>query len=261
MGSNYEKLKEEVKELAKEGECLYFSMLYECKQIDDIAKKKFEDDGIVFVSTNAKYQSWFTKASRVIEQIIPERHDEFINLYKGDPRRKEISPVNYSIYDYLTGVQASLRSSIIASRKDALPRMQTQWLLIAASAEKFDKAIFDIKEVLQADLFDSELDTAKELNKKGFIRAAGAVTGVVLEKHLAYVCKQHKFTIKKSHPTISDYYQLLKDNDIIDTPTWRFIQHLGDIRNVCDHGKEREPTKDDVIEFIAGVEKISKTVF
>ncbi|VTN11827.1 Uncharacterised protein [Raoultella terrigena] len=261
MSSNYEKLKNEVLALEKEGQDLYFSMLNECKRINDDEKKEFEENGISFVSVSSKYQSWYTKASRVIEQIIPERHNEFVNLYKTDPRRKELSAVNYSIFDYLTGVQASQGTTIIASRQDALPRMETQWLILSSATEKFDSSIFDIKEVLQADLFDTELDTAKELNKKGFIRAAGAVAGVVLEKHLAYVCKQHKFTIKKTRPTISDFYQLLKDNDVIDTPTWRFIQHLGDLRNLCDHGKEREPTKEDVIEFIVGVEKITKTVF
>ena len=53
----------------------------------------------------------------------------------------------------------------------------------------------------------------------------------------------------------------MKDNEIIDVPTWRFIQHLGDIRNVCDHKKESEPTSDNIDELIKGVEKISKTVY
>ena len=71
----------------------------------------------------------------------------------------------------------------------------------------------------------------------------------------------HGHKSRKKHPCISDYYQLLKENDIIDTPKWRFIQHLGDLRNLCDHKKDREPTKDDVIELVEGVEKVIKTVF
>jgi hypothetical protein len=121
--------------------------------------------------------------------------------------------------------------------------------------------LLDIKDIVQADIFDSALETAKELNKKGFIRAAGAVTGVVLEKHLAHVCSLHTLKSRKAHPSIAEFNQLLKDNDIIDTPAWRFIQHLGDIRNLCDHGKEREPTKEEVYELITGVDKITKTVF
>jgi len=47
----------------------------------------------------------------------------------------------------------------------------------------------------------------------------------------------------------------------IETPTWRFIQHLSDLRNLCDHNKDREPTKDEVNELIVGVTKITKTLF
>jgi hypothetical protein len=63
------------------------------------------------------------------------------------------------------------------------------------------------------------------------------------------------------HPTISDFNELLKGGDVIDLVMWRFIQHLGDIRNLCDHGKDREPTKDEVLELIDGVDKVIKTVF
>ncbi len=54
---------------------------------------------------------------------------------------------------------------------------------------------------------------------------------------------------------------MLKKDGIIDTPLWRQIQRLGDIRNLCDHNKEREPTREDVQELIDGVEKITKTLF
>jgi hypothetical protein len=44
-------------------------------------------------------------------------------------------------------------------------------------------------------------------------------------------------------------------------PQWRFIQHLGDIRNLCDHAKEREPTKEGIEDLVAGTEKVLKTIF
>ncbi len=49
-----------------------------------------------------------------------------------------------------------------------------------------------------ADLFDSELESAKELSKKGFLRAGGALAGVVLEKHLAQVMTNHGLKSKKN---------------------------------------------------------------
>ena len=64
--------------------------------------------------------------------------------------------------------------------------------------------------------------------KKGFLRGAGVIAGVILEKHLSLVCINHEITIRKKYPTISDFNDLLKKNSAIDVPNWRFIQRLGD---------------------------------
>ena len=61
-----------------------------------------------------------------------------------------------------------------------------------------------------ADLFDSELDAAEALAKKKFLRGAGAMAGVVLEKHLRQVCSNHSVKISKKAPTINDLNDLLK---------------------------------------------------
>jgi len=47
----------------------------------------------------------------------------------------------------------------------------------------------------------------------------------------------------------------------LDVANWRWIQRLGDIRNLCAHAKDREPTKDEVLELVNGVEKCIKTIF
>ncbi len=120
--------------------------------------------------------------------------------------------------------------------------------------------MFDIRQLVQADLFDSELDAAEELAKHKFTRAAGALAGVVLERHLGQVCENHKLKISKKNPTIGDLNDALK-NEVIDVPEWRSIQHLADIRNLCDHGRATEPTMEQVNELIQGVKKITKTLF
>ena len=106
-----------------------------------------------------------------------------------------------------------------------------------------------------------EIDAAAELAKKGFFRGAGAVAGVVLEGHLSQVCVKHNLKTRKKAPTINDFNQMLKDSSTIDTPMWRFIQHLGDLRNLCDHSKGREPTKEEVNDLISGVRRVIKTIF
>lgn len=121
--------------------------------------------------------------------------------------------------------------------------------------------MFDIRQLVQADLFDSELEAAKELSKHKFTRAAGALAGVVLERHLAEVCEKHNVKIVKKAPCISDLNNALKEASIIDIPQWRFVQHLGDIRNLCDHDKTSEPTPEQVDDLVAGVMKVTKTMF
>jgi len=85
--------------------------------------------------------------------------------------------------------------------------------------------------------------------------------GVVLEAHLQRVATNHSVSISKKDPTISDLNDPLKAASVYDTPTWRKIQHLADLRNLCDHKKSREPTETEVRDLIAGVASIVKTVF
>ena len=87
------------------------------------------------------------------------------------------------------------------------------------------------------------------------------MAGVVLERHLKEVCGSHNVTIRKSNPQISDLNDALKSAAVIDTPQWRSIQHLGDLRNLCAHDKESEPTADQTNDLLAGVSKLTKTIF
>lgn len=115
--------------------------------------------------------------------------------------------------------------------------------------------------MVRADLLDSELDAARELAKHKYTRAAGALAGVVLERHLGQVCGNHSIKIAKKTPSIADLNNALKEANVVDVPQWRFIQHLADIRNLCDHSKKVEPAQEQVNDLIAGVQKITKLLF
>jgi len=83
-----------------------------------------------------------------------------------------------------------------------------------------------------------------------------------LERHLKQVCINHDVKLpKKKHLTISDLNEALKQEDIIDTPDWRRIQLLADIRNKCDHDKDVEPSESEVLELIDGIKKVTQTLF
>lgn len=262
MQSNIDSMKNELKELRERGHNLYLAMIDDVRGLPDDFKKDLEKDGVKLPNFNRQYDSWYSEALVVIKQMLPDRVEDFIKQYKQE-KRKEIDFLTYGISDYLLGVRTTkgYQQDVVADKSSAVGKMEMQNTILAAVSKKFESKLFDIQEVLQSDIFDSELDAARELTKKGFVRGAGAISGVVLEKHLGHVCEIHNLKSRKKHPSISDFYQMLKENEIIDTPKWRFIQHLGDLRNLCDHPKDRDPTKEDVLELIEGVEKVIKTVF
>ncbi len=194
---------------------------------------------------------------------MPDRLADFVHYYEKPKPRKNINYESYRVEDFLQGLNITRgwQKEKLVGIDAAIPHFRQQQAILKAVSARFESSLFDIRQLVQADLFDSELVASQELLKKGFIRASGAVAGVVLEKHLSQVADNHNVSTRKKKPTITDFNDLLKQSDVLDTPSWRHIQRLGDIRNLCDHNKDREPTKEEVQELISGVEKFTKTLF
>lgn len=272
MPSNLDKLHDELRELIRQGDNLLNGMQYECHraevraQVEGLLSKDgkkaaaAEVDEILerFPNFKAQYQPWYSEAMAVVKQLLPDRLENFTGLYEKPKSRKNLSWGSYVISDYLQGLQA-YNGQVNPSA--AIPQMQQQVNILKACERRFQSSLFEIKQLVQADLFDSELDGAREMVKHKFHRAAGAIAGVVLEKHLVQVCSNHSIVLPKKHLSIGDLNDLLKKNSVIETPLWRGIQRLGDLRNLCDHHKGKEPTVDDVGELIDSVEKLIKTLF
>jgi hypothetical protein len=225
-------------------------------------EKEAEEHLAALPSFKDAYQSWYSESIAILKQLLPDRVADFIRLYEKPKGRKEISFENYRIEDALQGLRITRNGyEVIADFKSAMPQLKQQIAILKSLKGRFKSSLYDIRQLVQADLLDSELDAARELLKHKFLRAAGAVAGVVLEKHLLEVCINHNIKISKKHPTISDLNDALKGADVIETPQWRFHQHLADVRNLCDHNKKKEPTSDQVDDLIEGVSKVAKTVF
>lgn len=268
MQKNLEKYEEDLKKLQKEGKQLLYALYKEFNE-SGLRKAIGEDaDAVIETLPTFKlvYQSWYSESLALIKQLLPDRVQDFVRHYEKPKTRKDITFENYKIEDYLQGLTVTRSGgyrdgSTVVGPSAALPLFQQQISILDAVASRFESSLFDIVQLVQADVFDSEVASARELAKKGFLRASGAVSGVVLERHLAQVAKNHNISSRKKNPTISDFNDLLKSNDVLDTPNWRQIQRLGDIRNLCDHNKDRDPTKEEVEELVSGVEKFLKTLF
>ncbi|WP_017216272.1 hypothetical protein [Pseudoalteromonas sp. NJ631] len=238
------------------------------KELDDLIISKSDllnlakdtSDSIKF---GAKYQEWYSRAIKLVESLAPERLKEFSEYYLIDPKRKLTNASNYVIQDYVKGIGARTdhsRQPMWDVNNLISIRVMNQVHIIASLASRIDSVLQDVTGHLFAELQDKELEEAARLIKIS-PRAAGALSGVVLERHLQRTAENHQIKLRKKAPTISDLNDPLKQANVYGVPTWRKIQLLADIRNLCSHQKDEEPTKAQVAELIDGVNSIIKSVF
>ncbi|MBO9872468.1 MULTISPECIES: hypothetical protein [Xanthomonas] len=234
------------------------AVLKSCKNDKQAAKQHMD----ALPDFKDAYQSWYSESLVLLKQLLPDRLNDFTRLYEKPKGRKDIGFENYRIEDALQGLRITrYGDEVVADRRSAITHLDQQVAILKSIKSRFESSLYDIRQLVQADLLDSELDAARELLKHKFMRAAGAIAGVVLEKHLHEVCVAHNIKLMKKHPTIADLNDALKNAAVIETPQWRFHQHLGDIRNLCDHNKKAEPTADQVNDLVEGAAKVTKTVF
>jgi len=269
MQSNLDRYKKDFIALLKQGDDLFLAIQYECHQeeFDKQAQEKLGKKAAAEIikglpSFKGVYQRWYSESHAVLKQLLPDRLADFVRLYEKPKARKAITYENYMIEDYLQGLQVTRgwQEEKVVGPDAAISRFQQQLSILRSVEGRLSSSLFEIRQLVQADLFDSELDAALELVSKKFGRAAGAMAGVVLEKHLGQVCDSHSVPIAKKNPNISDLNDLLKAADVIEVAPWRFIQHLADLRNLCDHNKKSEPTQEQVNDLVAGVAKVIKTI-
>ena len=238
--------------------------LYETDKSQRGRDKYHEILNLLIKTMPGRYQEWYTESCALVKQMLPTRLGEFEALYSGLEGAHQIPIQQWLLAGGRAGHSFRLSTEYwnpYSGTVDVANEIQSQLGILRAVNRRFESSLFDLQQMLRADIFDSELEAATGLAKNGFTRAAGSLAGVVLEKHLGQVTANHSISIKKKNPTISDFNNALKDNGTQDTPSWRQIQRLGDIRNLCSHNKEREPTIEEVDDLIAGTEKFTKTLF
>ena len=180
---NLEKYKKDLKELIHIGKTLLYSIhqkhnpeLYKKNEWKEKLEKK-KIDMKKLPDFRREYENWYTESLAVVKRLIPGRENDFVELYKKSKNRKTITNENYRIKDYLVGLkifETGLRQlEPITPYEIVIQLFHNQFTILESAQKRFESSLFDIKRLLQADLFDSELDVAMELNKKGFIRAAG----------------------------------------------------------------------------------------
>lgn len=239
------------------GESEFYLQLVDALGNDEKKAKAHMKDVKPFASA---YQQWYSESLTLVKQLLPERLTDFIRLYEKPKTRKDITFENYKLEDACQGLRVTgPLGKVLADSSSARPLLAQQVAIVEAIKRRFESSLFEIKQTVQADLFDSELDSAQHLLKAGYTRAAGVIAGVVLEGHLKMVRDRHD--LGKNLKTITPIIEKLKSEGVIDLPQYRQLQYLGDIRNLCSHKNSDEPTPDQVLELISGTIKSVKNIF
>lgn len=258
-----EELKKQIQVLIHDGRKILYTCVYKTgyneipkESVEDV--KKFAKEVGDF---KEKFHTWYSRAYRIVELLLPERLEEFETLYRGQKNLKTLDALTAGMSHYLRGIVTTSYGEERNYLGTFVIGLQQQIHILNGVSENLSDTLFNLRSEIRDGLYRSEIETAEDLLKAKQMRAAGAVCGVVIESHLREVCATHKISFRKKNLAISDFNEELKKEKVVDTPTWRLITRCGDIRNMCVHAKDREPTKDEVEDLIRGTSKILSDVF
>lgn len=164
--------------------------------------------------------NWKVKVRNLLSKVCGEESQHFQQFEKNE------NVVGYSTsYD----IFKSLKAIFLAAKED------------------FEGGyLSSIRTLVQAEVFDSELEQANELLSSGYSTAAAVVAGVVLETALRELCDKEGISHGKLDKMNADLTKAGTYNKLVQ----KRITALADIRNSAAHGKPNEFTEQDVIDMI-----------
>lgn len=155
---------------------------------------------------------------------------------------------------HFNSYMAACRPGSFTSSYDLLLQMKAVFM---AAKEDFEGGYLNsVKNLVQAEVFDNELDQAKELLKAGYAAAAAVIAGVVLETTLRNMCRDNGIAFGKLDKMNAD----LTKQGLYNSLTQKRITALAGVRNSAAHGKSEEFNKDDVNSMINEVERFVASV-
>ena len=167
---NLEQYKDELELLLSKGSNLGIIIEYNYtgKAIEAELKNIWGDDFKRKISElpnfKYEYESWYSEAKSLVRQLLPDRLDDFIAHYEKPKARKALTSESYRISDLLTGLSVTAGEypkKVIVGEYAAIPHFNQQLAIVNAVKRRFESSLFDIKQIVQADVLDSELDAAK----------------------------------------------------------------------------------------------------
>ena len=176
MSTNLDSLRSDLDSLLITGLEMSQNIITRYKKSEKTSIDQEPDD--TDIQFEMQYQGWYSQAKAVIKQLLPDRLSEFEHLYMRDLPKGALDYKNFTIQLRLKGSRAATDAFSHEKSFNDLGCVsmffQNQISILQAAKTRFTSRLYDIRQIVQADLFDSELDAARELVKKGFLRGGGA---------------------------------------------------------------------------------------
>ena len=133
-------------------------------------------------------------------------------------------------------------------------------VLEAAKKDYEDGYFFDMKHLIEAEVFDDFLEQAEYLLKSKYYQPAVVIAGCVLEDGLRKLCKENNINLPEK-PKIYKMNADLTKIGIFTKLTQKKITYLADLRNNAAHGTENNFNEEDVKNMINDVRRILEEKF
>ncbi|NMZ27576.1 DUF4145 domain-containing protein [Pseudomonas protegens] len=194
-------------------------------------------------------QSSITKAIDGYNGGIYEKLDPEALLNWGTKVKSLLTRMGAEAASHLHEFTAAQSAKGMATVADRMKRMRAVFL---AAKEDFEGGyLMSFRNLVQAEVFTSELEQAEELLKSGYATAAAVIAGVVLETTLRDLCTAHEL----EHGSLNKMNDDLAKAGAYNASQKKRITALAAIRNSAAHGKPEEFTPGDVKGMIDDVER------
>jgi hypothetical protein len=200
------------------------------------------------------YEKWYSSAFLIIQRNLPEREDSFKDCYL------KINNFVGPLHTILV-TEGTLDKAEGHHFSNSFLSLSKQIGMLNSIFDTIEVRKLDIVDIVSAELMSDFIERAKHLLEKGYTREAGNITGVLLEKHLKRMCDKSIPVINYTEKDgLNNLATKLRQANRLSTQQLKEVQWMADIRNQCDHDKKKEPSKDDVLDFINHTSKFIKLV-
>jgi len=173
---------------------------------------------------NEKFLSWKVKVKNIIVAACGENSQHFKEFVKEEG--KPSYGTNLNLFNRLRPIFTAAKEDFVGGY------------------------VVSVKALVQAEVFDSELEQARELLSKGYKVAAAVIAGVVLETSIRDLCNTEGLPLGKLDRMNSE----LAKAGIYSKLQQKKVTALADIRNSAAHGESNSFTDQDVEAMIRDVE-------